>query len=168
MFVSSNEKPRRCSRCRELKPASEFAWHRKALGRRQAYCRPCHAAYKRTHYAANKQRYIDLSNRRKDALLAERVAFLFEYFRTHPCADCGESDPIVLEFDHLGEKNFAIAYGIRTRTWRAVLDEIAKCDVVCPNCHRRRTVRRGGFARAVAAQAADARRLGEDFDYARA
>ena len=74
------------------------------------------------------------------------------YFRDHPCVDCGETDPIVLEFDHLGDKSFCIGTGFRDRNWQSVLDEIAKCDVVCANCHRRRTARRGGFARAVVAQ----------------
>ncbi len=40
----------------------------------------------------------------------------------------------------------------RDRNWDSVLYEIAKCDVVCANCHRRRTAHRGGFARAVVAQ----------------
>jgi hypothetical protein len=73
-------------------------------------------------------------------------------------------DPIILEFDHLGQKSFNVASGIRTRQWQSVLDEIAKCDVVCPNCHRRRTVLRGGFARAVAAQMAAASARENDVD----
>jgi hypothetical protein len=56
-----------------------------------------------------------------------------------------------LEFDHLREKRFGIGRGLRERPWKDVLDEIAKCDVVCANCHRRRTNRRGGFIRAVIA-----------------
>ena len=70
----------------------------------------------------------------------------------HPCVDCGETDPIVLEFDHLRDKKFSIAKGWRGHEWQKVLDEIAKCEVVCANCHRRRTARRGGFSRAVVAQ----------------
>jgi hypothetical protein len=66
--------------------------------------------------------------------------------------DCGETDPLVLEFDHLGDKSFNIAKGIRDHSWQSVLDEIRKCEVVCANCHRRRTALRGGFARAVVAQ----------------
>jgi hypothetical protein len=52
----------------------------------------------------------------------------------------------------LGHKRFNIAKGVRDRNWQSVLDEIATCDVVCANCHRRRTARRAGFARAVVAQ----------------
>ena len=101
---------------------------------------------------ANKQRYIDAAARRKKVLLQERFIFLMAYFDDHPCIDCGETDPIVLEFDHLGDKKFGIADGIRNRNWDDVLNEIAKCDVVCANCHRRRTVKRGGFIRAAVAQ----------------
>jgi hypothetical protein len=92
------------------------------------------------------------AERRKQALIAERTAYLIEFFRERPCVDCGETDPLVLEFDHLGRKNFNIATGLRNRNWQAVLDEIATCDVVCANCHRRRTSLRAGFARAVVAQ----------------
>jgi hypothetical protein len=85
-------------------------------------------------------------------LAAERAAYLVEFFTTHPCSDCGETDPVVLEFDHLGDKAFNIAKGLRDRSWKALIDEIAKCDIVCANCHRRRTAIRGGFARVAVAQ----------------
>ena len=90
--------------------------------------------------------------RRKQALAVERAEYLVEFFRQRSCVDCGEGDPLVLEFDHLGNKKFNIARGLSNRSWQAVLDEIAKCDVVCANCHRRRTARRGRWARAAIAQ----------------
>lgn len=71
-----------------------------------------------------------------------------EYLREHPCVDCGEADPVVLDFDHLPgfEKRFEIARAVNasTRSWSSILTEIAKCEVVCANCHRRRTAMRGG------------------------
>jgi hypothetical protein len=143
---------RRCGRCNTKKSLDEFAWRRKDLGQRDNYCRPCRAAYKREHYKANRQRYIDQAVRRKRALGTERLDFLIAYLRKHPCVDCGETDIVVLEFDHLRDKKFGIAQGLRDREWQSVLDEMAKCEVVCANCHRRRTARRGGFARAVVAQ----------------
>ena len=60
---------------------------------------------------------------------------------------------MVLEFDHLGDKAFNIGEGLRDRSWRAIVEEMAKCEVVCANCHRRRTARRAGYARAVAVAA---------------
>jgi hypothetical protein len=87
----------------------------------------------------------------KQVLIAERTAYLIELFRERPCVDCGETEPLVLEFDHLGHKNFSIAAGLRNRNWQSVLDEIAS-NVVRANCHRRRTAHRAGFARAAVAQ----------------
>lgn len=143
---------RRCGRCELEKPLDDFAWRRKKKGQRDNYCRLCRAAYKQEHYAANRQQYIDSAMRRKREVVTERIAFLVGYLREHPCVDCGETDPIVLEFDHLRDKKFSIASGLRDREWQSVLDEMAKCEVVCANCHRRRTAKRGGFARAVVAQ----------------
>lgn len=143
---------RRCGRCHQSKAVEDFAWRRKARGQRDNYCRPCRLAYKQEHYAAHRTRYIANASRRKRALIDERMAYLIEFFRERPCADCGETDPLVLEFDHLGHKKFNIAKGLPNYTWQSVLDEIAKCDVVCANCHRRRTALRGGFARAAVAQ----------------
>ena len=134
------------------KALDEFAWRRKARGQLDNYCRPCRAAYRQEHYRAHRQRYIDAAGRRKRRVVAERMAYIVSYLGEHPCVDCGETDPVVLEFDHLRDKKFSISDGLQGRNWQSVLDEIAKCEVVCANCHRRRTARRGGFARAVVAQ----------------
>ena len=67
--------------------------------------------------------------------------FVVEYLSTHACVDCGESDPIVLEFDHreLGAKLNAVSRLVHMSTLNAVRAEIEKCDVRCGNCHRIRT-----------------------------
>ena len=67
---------------------------------------------------------------------------LLEYFATHPCVDCGESDPVVLEFDHLRDKSFSIGAKLTNYSWTAIEAEIEKGEVVCGNCHKRRTARR--------------------------
>ena len=112
-------------------------------------CRPCRSAYHREHYLANKQRYIDQAGTRKRALRLERTIYLLAFFKSHPCTDCGESDPVVLEFDHLDTsiKSFCIGQSLPYRNWQSILDEIEKCEVVCANCHRRRTARRQGALR---------------------
>jgi hypothetical protein len=98
----------RCARCGKQKPPDAFNWRRKARAQRDTYCRPCRAEYHHEHYSANKQRYIDQAAVSKRALALERTAYLLRFFEMHPCADCGESDPVVLEFDHRGNKLFNI------------------------------------------------------------
>jgi hypothetical protein len=143
---------RKCYRCGELKAVDEFSWRRKARGQRDSFCRPCRSAYGKEHYAANRQRYIDRARIVTQRLVLKRTRYLIEYFVAHPCSDGGEADPIVLEFDHLRDKRFEISAAIRGRTWQSVLDEIEKCEVVCANCHRRRTARRQGTLRTILTQ----------------
>ena len=60
--------------------------------------------------SANRERYIAAA-RRNEALVAERTTFSSSSLREHPCVDCGETDPLVLEFDHLADKKFGISAG---------------------------------------------------------
>jgi 5-methylcytosine-specific restriction endonuclease McrA len=100
----------------------------------------------------HRQRYIDQAAAVKKRLRLERTKLLVEFFESHPCTDCGEHDPVVLEFDHLRDKAFAIGPRICSASWAAILAEIEKCEVVCANCHRRRTARRRGAVRAMLTQ----------------
>jgi len=72
---------------------------------------------------------------------------LWMYYKAHPCVDCGESRPEVLELDHVrGEKFNDISTMITRRyAWTTILSEIAKCEVRCANCHRLRTARTFGW-----------------------
>ena len=128
---------------------ADFAWREKAKGRRFAHCRACQAKYHRKHYAENRAKYLDRIAARKQRLTAENRLHLLEFLHANRCADCGETDVVVLEFDHLRDKSFEISKALRDLCWDKILEEIAKCDVVCGNCHRRRTAARQGSVRAV-------------------
>lgn len=79
--------------------------------------------------------------RSRQSINQERnYAYIWAYKCSHPCVDCGEKDPIVLEFDHrAGTKLFNIGEGGRHRSMHNLKAEIEKCDVRCANCHRRKT-----------------------------
>ncbi len=141
-----------CRRCGDERPLEEFAWRRKLAGTRGPYCRQCRRAYAKAHYAANRDLYIERARRPNGIVREQRVACLIEFLNSNPCVDCGERDPAVLEFDHIQGKDFTISERLRDTKWEVVLAEIAKCDVVCANCHRRRTAERGGFLRAALIQ----------------
>lgn len=67
--------------------------------------------------------------------------FLQEYKSTQKCVDCKEDYPYwILEFDHLEDKHFTISnFSSKTSNIETIKKEIAKCDVVCSNCHKNRT-----------------------------
>lgn len=122
-------------------------------GGRSPYCRACQKEYCKAHYrrfghAHNIRRYANQKRYRK-----RNATKLWEYLSEQTCVDCGESDKRVLEFDHVrGDKIESVgvlcAQGI---SWRRVVAEIAKCDVRCANCHRRRTARQFGWRRGLGA-----------------
>jgi hypothetical protein len=63
---------------------------------------------------------------------------------------CGEANPVVLEFHHVrGRKHDAVASLVRGHEWWTVEAEIAKCEVLCANCHRIRTASEGRHYRSV-------------------
>lgn len=63
--------------------------------------------------------------------------------RERPCVDCGGSfAPYQMDFDHLvpADKSFRLSSGRAMLAPRpALARELAKCEVVCANCHRIRT-----------------------------
>lgn len=62
---------------------------------------------------------------------------------SQPCMDCGFYYPSpVMEYDHRpGVKKVGTIASmvVSQRSWKVIEDEIAKCDLVCANCHRYRT-----------------------------
>jgi hypothetical protein len=66
---------------------------------------------------------------------------LWQYLLEHPCVDCGERDPLVLDFDRVGRANQRHDLNRMVRrgfAWRTVLAEVTRREVRCANCQRRR------------------------------
>src|SRR5438093_10848045 len=80
---------RTCSRCGETKPLDEFAVRDRATGRRGKICRSCLRAYGRQHYARNRPYYLDKATRGREALHSRTFEQLTQFYRAHPCVDCG-------------------------------------------------------------------------------
>ena len=120
----------------------------KKTGLRSAICRPCNREYQREHYLKNKDYYIEKSRVKKQEQVSNLKKIRMEYLRDHPCVECGESDPVVLEFDHLDRntKTYSVCKIIKDGLGvDTLLAEIKKCQVLCCNCHRRRTCRQLGW-----------------------
>jgi hypothetical protein len=133
---------RLCNKCGKIKRAERFHFKNKAKGILRDRCKSCWSKYHGQHYLANKATYINKAMELKRKLRRENRTLLLEYLSTHPCIDCGESDPVVLEFDHVhGDKTDNVAELTRYYSWDKVAKEIMKCVVRCANCHRRKTAK---------------------------
>lgn len=72
-------------------------------------------------------------------------ARLLDELRDVPCADCGQRfPPCAMDFDHRDglTKREAVTRLVGRAGLRRILEEVAKCDIVCANCHRSRTAAR--------------------------
>lgn len=124
---------RKCKDCEIEKDESEF--HKKRESR-QSYCKDCQNARTRQHYQDNKDAYKKRAKDRDKKLRAE----LAVYKESHPCADCKQFYPsYVMDFDHLRDKKFGVSQKFTRFSADEVWEEIAKCELVCANCHRIRT-----------------------------
>jgi len=110
----------------------------------QRSCKKCVAIFHKEHYQQNKDYYKKKSVKHNKIYRKRNMQFVIDYLKLHPCIDCGETDPIVLEFDHRGEKDYNVSK-MSTLSLALMCKEIAKCDVRCANCHRRKTAKQFNF-----------------------
>lgn len=127
---------KKCPRCLIEKPDADFAWKNRAAGRLANYCRPCQAIYRAAHHSANGET--------QRANVRARKLGIVQHIQTvregASCTRCGEDHPATLDFHHrdASEKEIGIAQLVNMGWSVARIDaEIAKCDVLCANCHRK-------------------------------
>jgi hypothetical protein len=140
-----NDETKLCTGCGQIKPQAGFSKQAKAKDGLQSICKECAAAY----YITNRATIYPMIKARRELMISECRQFVWEYLSAHPCIDCGEPDPIVLDFDHVkGTKRSGVSE-LALHGWgiHAVQTEIAKCVVRCANCHRRKTARELGWYR---------------------
>ena len=134
---------KRCPRCGEMKLLSEF--HRNKLRRDglQVYCKPCRAVIDHDYYERVRGTRVPTRVWERG-----RNAWLLSLKNGRPCTDCGRVfPPQVMQWDHLpgAPKLGEISTDFRGRSRELILQEIAKCELVCANCHTMRTFRRAGW-----------------------
>jgi hypothetical protein len=140
-----------CSKCKTDYPApldDHFNKKAQAKDGYQSWCKKCLALKRKDIYQNDKEYYKEKARRHNAEYYKRNSRFIFDYLKTHPCIDCGESDPVVLEFDHRSdvEKHHNVSE-MHTLSLEKIKEEIAKCDVRCANCHRRKTAIQFGWYR---------------------
>jgi hypothetical protein len=112
----------------------------KLTGKQTKYCKKgCSSAVWRNKNKEKNHEYTLAANRRREQ---ERRAYINKK-KEKPCTDCGIRYPFyVMQFDHVrGVKVAAIAV-MKYYSWEKIDAELAKCELVCANCHAERTYRR--------------------------
>ena len=129
-----------CRYCKEEKEDEEFTFYNKKEGKRNNQCKPCTREISRGYRERNRDKY----NAKQREGQRERTDKINAIKLKSGCVDCGYKEhPEALEFDHLPEYEKMFNIGeVKRLSWERIEAEIAKCEVVCANCHRVRTFNR--------------------------
>lgn len=136
-----------CNHRKEELPIDAFAWRWKKRGIRQGACRKCQSKHQKKWIKKAGARHRANVRQNTEARRQEAREFIWSYLSNHPCVDCGESDPTVLEFDHVrGTKHSSISkLASQGYSIARLQKEIAKTAVRCANCHRKKTAKERGW-----------------------
>ena len=130
---------KRCSRCRQVKSLTFFSKRSFSIDGLYPQCKDCHHIW----YAERKRKDPNYVKKIIETKKAKIYGWLYKYLKVHPCVDCGETDVVVLEFDHIDptKKLGNVSSMLQRLPLEVVEQEVKKCQVRCANCHRRKTAR---------------------------
>jgi hypothetical protein len=135
-----NESMKVCKGCGLTKHPDQYNKHPTTKDRLDPRCKECRCLYARGRYHETRD-----AHRVQSKLSRERFAEIIREKKRVPCADCGGTFHFAaMDFDHIDgtDKRFNVSQ-LRSRGSIRLLEaEIAKCEVVCANCHRVRTYNR--------------------------
>ena len=101
----------------------------------ESYCKQCQKTRCRAYYDKNGAHLRQTAKAKRDKIRN----FVDELKTGLSCKRCGFDHPKALDFHHRDPNTKVFRIAQATAGWRthdALLAEIAKCDVLCANCHR--------------------------------
>ncbi len=130
---------KQCQKCKENKTTSEFTYQADRADKLCGLCKNCSRASGKQYYEQNKHKEIKRKTLHREISRIEAQRWVLEFLKTHPCAVCGETDPSVLQFDHLRDKAYNISTLLVQGNLAKLKEEMLKCQVLCANDHARKT-----------------------------
>jgi hypothetical protein len=128
---------KKCYKCKQEFPKSEFYKSRRNNDGLQDMCKGCNNKRNKENYQKNPVYYKTFSKER-----ASKINEYLSVIKSKPCTDCHNIyHPVCMDFDHIYGKEKAVSV-LRGRSIERIMEEIVKCELVCANCHRLRTFKR--------------------------
>jgi hypothetical protein len=123
-----------CNKCDRNLDFSCFAKNKSKKDGLQTICKECRKVWWDNHYKENKNYYV-----RKAVGQKKQVQEWFKAYKSNlKCEVCGEDETCCLDFHHIdpSQKDILVSRAI-VYTVKRLQKEIAKCKVLCSNCHRK-------------------------------
>lgn len=131
---------KKCSKCKNEKPFDDFGVHNGRSDGLQVRCKECRRTYQNDWYSRNPKLHQKRVAKARNASRKRFQIFIWKYLESHPCVMCGESNILLLDFDHLEEKDRNIS-AMGGLSIESIMKEIDKCQILCVSCHRKKTAK---------------------------
>lgn len=137
MKVIDPYREQQCSRCKEYRSNTYFYKNRSMSSGLQNECRLCRkiikkeARDKNTRHAREIKRLENLREHKR------KTKDFLEFRKAFKCADCGNNNPVVIQFHHLdpNTKDSTVSSLFRKKDKSKFYAELEKCIPLCCNCH---------------------------------
>lgn len=125
---------KKCFKCKRELSVNNFKAHAGHIDGLQSQCIDCQRVYRREHYLANRQMYIDKAS----VWYAQFKVWWNDFKSKLSCSRCGENHPATLDFHHTSDNKEAnVSTLVQSGNRERLLREVEKCIVLCSNCHRK-------------------------------
>lgn len=134
---------KKCTSCKEDKELSEFNKNKIKKDGLNNICRKCSNKRSKKYYNEKGEEHKKNVAKRNHKYRDTIRQFILDKLKVSECKDCGNNDIRVLEFDHLPEfkKEYNISDMLKSSLSINLIEiEMNKCDIVCANCHRIRSI----------------------------
>lgn len=134
-----------CSKCNLPQDKSCFSKRAKAKDGLKSHCKICDRLYNQNcdKEKRNSRKFTSQKLRRE-----LRYLKILQFLKDKKCTHCSETDPVVMEFDHINKNTKIMCVSEMVTlcfSWKKIEAEINKCQILCANCHRRKTAKDFGY-----------------------
>lgn len=134
---------KKCTNCKIEKELIDFNGNKCRKDGLNNICRKCSNERSRKYYNEKGEEHKKNVVKRNHKYRNVIRQFILDKLKVSKCIDCGNNDIRVLEFDHLPEfkKEYNISDMLRSSLSIDSIElEMNKCEIVCANCHRIRSI----------------------------
>lgn len=138
MTLKSKMDNKKCFKCDNVKPVSQFGKNKAKKDGLQTQCKLCRKITNNQHYANSENRRNRVrENRKKYYYKASKLINRYKSF--YGCKLCNEKEPCVIDLHHLDHntKEYSVSEMVGRFNYEKVKIEIRKCVPLCANCHRK-------------------------------
>ena len=140
-----NKDLKKCGSCQKKKNKEEFNFKNKKTGLRQSKCKQCTRLKSKEHYNENKEYYIKKARVADTIRVEKNRYYIWSVLKKSKCIDCGNDNPLVLDFDHKKDKELDVSKLVFSVGIEKLKNEIKKCEIRCCNCHKIKTNKIDGY-----------------------